>query len=323
MVGTLLKEDSKSLRAVEKLKRDLTGVICNALDDPLTVEVMLNPDGTLWQERLGECSCQIGNLGRARGEAIIKNVASYYDKIATTDCPFIEEVLPLDGSRFAGQLPPIVTAPTFAIRKKPNRIITLDNYVFSGVITKKQRELINQCVENYQNILVVGGTGSGKTTLTNAVIKQMVDNNPNERPIIIEDTGEIQCDAKNFVSYLTTSKTTMADLLRIILRMRPDRVIVGEVRGAEALDLLDTWNVGHAGGIATIHANNPQLALRRLKSCVSRNSDAPADIEAYIADVLDIIIHIEKDEKNSAGRTVSGIMKVTGYQGGSYITENI
>jgi type IV secretion system protein VirB11 len=298
-------------------------VICDALKDPTTVEVMLNPDGSLWQEKLSEKSFQIGTLEWARGEAIIKNVASYYDKIATPDTPFVEEVLPLDGSRFAGQLPPIVTAPTFAIRKKPTRIIALDDYVSSGVLTKDQRVKIDVCVKEHRNILVVGGTGSGKTTLTNAIIKQMVDNDPNERPVIIEDTGEIQCSAKNFVSYLTTSKTSMADLLRIILRMRPDRVIVGEVRGAEALDLLDTWNVGHAGGIATIHANNPLLALRRLKSCVSRNNDAPADIEAYIADVLDIIIHIEKDELNTAGRRVTGIMKVVGYQEGSYLTENI
>lgn len=323
MVNNITICDSTSSRALEKLRRDLGGLICDALEDPTTVEVMLNPDGSLWQEKLSEKSFQIGTLEWARGEAIIKNVASYYNKIATPDTPFVEEVLPLDGSRFAGQLPPIVTAPTFAIRKKPTRIITLDDYVSSGVLTKTQRAQIDVCVEEHRNILVVGGTGSGKTTLTNAVIKQMVDNDPNERPVIIEDTGEIQCSAKNFVSYLTTSKTSMADLLRIILRMRPDRVIVGEVRGAEALDLLDTWNVGHAGGIATIHANNPPLALRRLKSCVSRNSDAPADIEAYIADVLDIIIHIEKDELNSAGRKVTGIMKVVGYQEGSYITEKI
>ena len=252
-----------------------------------------------------------------------KNVASFYDKIATSECPFVEEVLPLDGSRFAGQLPPIVIAPTFAIRKKPSHIISLDKYVSSGVITKKERAIIDKAVAAHRNILVVGGTGSGKTTLTNAVIKQMVDNNPTERPVIIEDTGEIQCKAQNYVSYLTTSTTSMADLLRIILRMRPDRVIVGEVRGSEALDLLDTWNVGHAGGIATIHANNPMLALRRLKSCVSRNSNAPADIEAYIADVLDVIIHIEKDDSNKAGRSISSIMNVIGFENGSYITKNM
>lgn len=125
---------------------------------------------------------------------------------------------------------------------------------------------------------MTGGTGSGKTTLINAIIHEMILINPDERIFILEDTGEIQCTAQNFVQYHTTLDVDMTQLLKTTLRMRPDRILVGEVRGAEALDLLDAWNTGHEGGAATLHANDALSGLTRLESLISRNNHAPAAI---------------------------------------------
>jgi len=252
-------------RAKKKLERDMGPLLMAALNNPKTVEIMLNADGKLWQESLGEGMKCIGTLRTAQAEAIIKTVAGYHGKEVTRVKPIIEGELPLDGSRFAGQLPPIVPAPIFAIRKRAIAIFTLEQYVDAGIMTPTQYEALKSFVANHRNILVIGGTGSGKTTLVNAIINEMVVCDPTERVFIIEDTGEIQCAAENFVQYHTSFDVPMTALLKTTLRMRPDRILVGEVRGAEALDLLDAWNTGHEGGAATLHANNAAAGLTRLK----------------------------------------------------------
>lgn len=234
-------------RAKLKLERDAREILC-ALQDPETVEIMVNADGRIWQEKLGQRIEYIGNLQAAQAEAVIKTVAGFHGKEVTRSNPIIEGEFPLDNSRFAGQLPPVVSSPTFAIRKKAVAIFTLEQYVESGVLSAKHRDVIKDAVRQHRNILVIGGTGSGKTTLINAIIFEMVLNDPDERIFIIEDTGEIQCAAQNSVQYHTTLDVSMTQLLKTTLRMRPDRILVGEVRGAEALDLLDAWNTGHEGG---------------------------------------------------------------------------
>ena len=228
-------------RLLEKLRRDLGSPIINALADPQTIEIMLNADGILWQECLGKKMHTIGRMQASRAEAVMRTIATCLDSTVTRKNPILEGELPLDGSRFAGQLPPIVHAPTFAIRKKASAIFSLDRYVEEKIITARQKDIIANAVRDHRNILVIGGTGSGKTTLTNAIIHQMVEENEDERIFIIEDTGEIQCSAKNFVQYHTTLEVTMTHLLKTTLRMRPDRILVGEVRGPEALDLLMAW----------------------------------------------------------------------------------
>jgi type IV secretion system protein VirB11 len=311
---------SVNARAVEKLRRDLTPVIVEALKDPKTVEVLLNADGGIWQERLGEKMRRIGAMTPQRADAVIKTVAGYHGKTITRLNPLIEGELPLDGSRFAGQLPPVVEAPTFAIRKKAVTIFTLEEYVQAEILTPAQRDAIRSAVIRHQNILVIGGTGSGKTTLVNAIIHEMVQLDPTERICIIEDTGEIQCAAVNKVQYHTTLEVTMTMLLRTILRMRPDRILVGEVRGAEALDLLDAWNTGHEGGAATLHANDEHAALTRLKSLISRNGSAPDDIEPLIGEAVHVVVHIARTE---SGRRIQGIIEIQGYADGRYITRKI
>ncbi|WP_175666654.1 P-type conjugative transfer ATPase TrbB [Burkholderia ambifaria] len=311
---------SVNARAIEKLRRDLGPVVMGALNDPKTVEVLLNPDGTLWQERLGERMCQIGTMTPQRAEAVVKTVAGYHGKTVTRLNPLVEGELPIDGSRFAGQLPPVVEAPTFAIRKKAVAIFTLDQYVEAGIMTREQADAIKAAVKAHKNILVIGGTGSGKTTLVNAVLHEMVVCDSSERFAILQDTSELQCAAANKVEYHTTLEITMTLLLRTILRMRPDRIVVGEVRGPEALDMLDCWNTGHEGGAATLHANDEHAALIRLKGLVTRNDAAPDEIEPLIGEAVHVIVHIARTE---GGRRVQGIIEIQGYENGRYITRSL
>jgi type IV secretion system protein TrbB len=298
-------------RAKRKLERDAREIVF-ALQDPETVEIMVNADGRVWQEKLGQKIACIGNLHAAQAEAVIKTVAGFHGKEVTRFNPIIEGEFPLDNSRFAGQLPPVVTSPTFAIRKKAIAIFTLAQYVEQNIMTLKQCQKIQEAVRQHRNILVIGGTGSGKTTLVNAIINEMVEQDPDERIFIIEDTGEIQCAAENFVQYHTTLDVSMTQLLRTTLRMRPDRILVGEVRGPEALDLLDAWNTGHEGGAATLHANDALSGLARLKSLISRNKAAPSDIESLIGDVVHLVVHISR---TPTGRRVREIIEVQGTKG--------
>lgn len=306
-------------RARKKLERDMGPLMLAALHDPKTVEIMLNADGRLWQERLGEPMQCIGTVRPAQAEAIIKTVAGYHGKEITRGRPLIEGELPLDGSRFAGQLPPIVLAPTFDIRKRAIAVYTLRQYVEKGIMSPGHFDIIRRAAIDHRNILISGGTGSGKTTMINAIINEMVVSAPTERIFIIEDTGEIQCNAENFVQYHTTADVSMTALLRTTLRMRPDRILVGEVRGPEALDLLDAWNTGHEGGAATLHANNAAAGLKRLKSLVTRNEAAPSDIESLIGEVVHLVVHIAR---TSDGRAVQQVLEISGYEDGKYLIKH-
>lgn len=301
-------------RAKRKLERDARDIVF-ALQDPETVEIMVNADGRIWQEKLGQKIICIGNLQAAQAEAVIKTVAGFHGKEVTRVNPMIEGEFPLDGSRFAGQLPPVVAFATFAIRKKAIAIFTLAQYVEQAIMTQQQCQKIQDAVRQHRNILVIGGTGSGKTTLVNAIINEMVEQDADERIFIIEDTGEIQCSAENFVQYHTTLDVSMTQLLKTTLRMRPDRILVGEVRGPEALDLLDAWNTGHEGGAATLHANDALSGLARLKSLITRNKAAPTDIESLIGDVVHLVVHISR---TPTGRRVQEIIEVQGCKGGQY-----
>lgn len=311
--------DSTKNRALLKLERDL-GEILDFLNDKKTVEILLNPDGSIWHEKLGEPMKKVGTLSPSRSESIMKTIAAFHGKELTRKTPILECELPLDNSRFAGQIPPIVTNPSFAIRKKAYSIFTLDQYVQSQIMTERQKNIIKEYIKKHKNILVVGGTGSGKTTLLNAIIHEMVQINPLERIVIIEDTGELQCAAENSVSYHTTIDITMTDLLKTTLRMRPDRILVGEVRGGEALDLLDAWNSGHDGGLGTLHSSSAESGLLKLRNLVTRNEYAPKDIEALIAETVHVIINIVR---TPTGRIINEIIEVFGYKNNQYMIKNV
>lgn len=315
-----MENETTRLRQIEKLRRECGTTFITALEDPQTIEILLNADGNLWQEKLGEGMRIIGTMTPHHAEALLRTVAACLSTTILRENPILEGEFPFDGSRFAGQLPPIVRSPTFAIRKRASSIFTLNQYVEAGIITEQQCVLLREAVRNHRNILVTGGTGSGKTTLTNAIIAEIVQQNPEERIVIIEDTGEIQCSAQNGVIYHTTSEVSMTRLLRTTLRMRPDRILVGEVRGPEALDLLMAWNTGHEGGVATLHANNAMAGLSRLSTLISMSPEAPRSIEPLIAESVHLLVHIVKTDDKS--RKVSEIVSVQGYSEGKWLTRN-
>ncbi len=307
-------------RARRMIERDMGALLVETLNDSRTVEVMLNADGRLWCERLGQGMECLGTFPAARAEAIIKTVAGVHRKEITRQSPYLDGEFPLDGSRFAAQIPPIVTAPTFAIRKRALAVFRLEQYVEQGIMTARQRDVLLTAIKARRNILVVGGTGSGKTTLVNALIDTMMDTFPHLRMFIFEDTAEIQCRADNCVQYHTTVDVTMAKLLKISMRMRPDTILVGEVRGPEALDLLMAWNSGHEGGIATLHANHARAGLSKLALYISMNQDYPKPIEPLIAEAVQVVVHITRC---ADGRRVEDILEVQGYEQGQYITRSL
>ncbi|MBX4558818.1 P-type conjugative transfer ATPase TrbB [Klebsiella pneumoniae] len=312
-------------RAKKKLERDMGPELLAILNDPKTSEIMLNDDGQVWAERLGEGQKHVSSLRAAQAQAIIETVAGYHGKEVNSGNPKIEAEFPLDGSRFAGQLADVTVRgnPAFAIRKRAVSIFTLDQYVENGVMSHRQKDVIVRCIAEEKNILVVGSTGTGKTTLANALINEAVMQFPSTRFIIIEDTPEIQCAAKNAVQYRTTPVETIASHVKTALRMNGDRILVGEVRGEEALDLLVAWNTGHPGGIATIHANKgPLSGLGRFKTLVTMNPKKPDPIEPFIAEAVQVLVHIAVDKKTHV-RKVEDIIEVFGFENGQYMTEII
>jgi len=322
-VGESIEEErhiSKDrLRA--KLQRDCGERVLQAMLDPATVEIVLNPDGKVWQERLGEPMAPIGVLNDYRAIGILKTVAAYHDTTITNLRPHLECEWPLDGSRFAGQIPPIVSQVSFAIRKKAVALYTLDDYVKHQILEAQQADALREAVHGHRNILVIGGTGSGKTTFINALIAEMVKFNSVERFITMEDTAELQCAAVNKVQYYTSLDVGLTSLVKLSLRMRPDRILVGEVRDGSALDLLDAWNTGHPGGAATLHANNALSGLTRLKSLITRNPAAPSEIEPLIAEAVNVVVSISRTAER--GRRVQEVLAVDGFEAGRYITRQL
>ncbi|MFL6735546.1 MAG: P-type conjugative transfer ATPase TrbB [Sphingomonas sp.] len=267
-----------------------------ALADPHVIEVMVNPDGALWLDRLGSGRTETGTLLEAlQVERIIRLVASHARTEVHGFAPIVSAELPphregLAGERFEGLLPPIAPGPCFSIRKPAAKIYRLSDYVDAAILDAELAGLLSLAVAEKRNILVAGGTSSGKTTLANALLAELAERN--ERVILIEDTRELQCAARDTVALRTrTGVVTMAELVRSTLRLRPDRIVVGEVRGAEALDMLKAWNTGHPGGIATVHANGARSALYRLEQLVQ---EAVVTVpRRLIAEAIDLIVFIE------------------------------
>jgi P-type conjugative transfer ATPase TrbB len=238
------------------------------LDDPAIVEVMLNPDGRLWVDRLTEGLAETGQqLSPADGERIVRLVAHHVGAEVHAASPCVSAELPETGERFEGLLPPIVAGPSFAIRKPAIAMFTLDDYVATGIMSDEQAATLREAVAERRNILVSGGTSTGKTTLTNALLAEIA--HEAGRIVLIEDTRELQCRAPNLVALRTKDGVaSLSELVRRALRLRPDRIPIGEVRGPEALDLLKAWGTGHPGGIGTIHAGSAMGALRRLEQLI-------------------------------------------------------
>lgn len=303
-------------RLVRKLQEALGDQICVALDDANVVEIMLNPDGRLFIERLGHGIAAVGEMSSAAAEIVIGSVAHALQSQADDEQPIISGELPIGGHRFEGLLPPVVSRPTFTIRRRASRLIPLDDYVSSKLMTARQADVIRNAIESRLNIVISGGTGSGKTTLANAVISEIVQAAPDDRIVILEDTAEIRCAAENAVALHTSDTIDMGRLLKSTMRLRPDRIIVGEVRDGAALTLLKAWNTGHPGGVTTIHSNSAMSALRRLEQLTAEVSQQP--MREVIGEAVDLIVSIERTGR---GRRVRDVIHVESFDGSRYQTE--
>ena len=308
-------KDSSAERLVTMLSTAVGPHIGELLLDEKVIEVMLNPDGRLWVDRLGKGREFTGHMISGQdAERIIKLVASGTGAEVNQSSPILSAEFPGTGSRFQGILPPVVTAPVFTIRKKALMVFSLEDYVTQGILSHGQKELIREAVRAKKNILIVGGTGTGKTTFANAILDEIAQTG--DRIVIIEDTLELQCSAEDTV-YLRAKEgvASMNDLLRATMRLRPDRIVVGEVRGAEALSLLKAWNTGHPGGCATVHANSARGGLTRLEQLIQ---EAVVTVpKELIAEAVNIVVHIERSGNS---RRISEILQVQGVENGVYLT---
>jgi type IV secretion system protein TrbB len=294
-------------RGVRMLRTAFGPAIAHFLEDPTVVEVMLNPDGRLWVDRLSSGLTETDEILSAQdGERIVRLVAHHVGAEVHAGAPRVSAELPETGERFEGLLPPVVAAPTFAIRKPAVAVFTLDDYVAAGIMNPEQAIALRGAVGARKNILVAGGTSSGKTTLTNALLAEVAKTS--DRVVLIEDTRELQCKAPNLVALRTKDGViSLSDLVRSSLRLRPDRIPIGEVRGAEALDLLKAWGTGHPGGIGTIHAGTALGALRRLEQLIQ---EAVITVpRALIAETINVVAVLSG---RGAARRLAELASVTG-----------
>lgn len=273
-------------RGRRMLRSALGPLIAKWLDDPNVAEVMLNPDGRLWVDRLqGGLAPTSASMSACDAERVVRLTAHHVGAEVHGSRPRVSAELPGGGERFEGLLPPIVASPVFAIRKPARRVFTLADYLAAGVLTAGQAAVLTRAVAERRTILVAGATSSGKTTLVNALLAEMA--RTDDRLVVIEDVRELQCAAPNAVSLRTDGAVSLAELVRSALRLRPDRIVVGEVRGAEALDLLKAWGTGHPGGVGTLHAGSALGALLRLEQLIQ---EAVVTVpRGLIAETIDLV----------------------------------
>lgn len=297
------------VRLADSLAFNCGPIIMDAVRDPDVLEIMLNPDGKIWIEKYGKDQECVGELPIAQSKVLLSLVASALDLVVDAQNPVVEGSFPLDGSRFEGTFPPIVgPGASFSMRKKASKIITLQEYLASGAITEEVIPILDAAILGRKNIVVVGGTSSGKTTFCNGVIHRLDELCPGDRLLILEDTAELQSSARNAVFFLTSdlAKIGMRQLTKVCMRYAPKRILVGEVRDSAALELLKLWNTGHPGGIGTFHADSAFEALERLEELVEEAGVGPK--QKLIGRAVDLIIYMTKTPQNT--RIVSEILQV-------------
>ena len=342
MSNPALIQDEQHQRLEVKLRRELGDQVLRLLDDTLTEDILLNPNGSLWVKRMGHGFSRIGEMPAAQAASALGTIAAWRGTVLNHEHPILETELPIDGSRFEGIVSPVVRRPVFAIRLRPRKIFSLGDYEADGILTDgtdplnqlrrrddfldgvrglKHGEVIRAAVRARKNILVVGSTGSGKTTLVNAILDSLARLTPHDRVISIEDTTELQCLVKNYLDLRAVGNVTMLECLRACMRLKPTRIVVGEVRGAEAHTLLKAWNTGHPGGAATVHANDALSGLIRLESLVAEATSAPQ--QTLIAEAVDLVVFVDEESGVKAGRKVREVLLVTGYSNGNYQVERV
>ena len=334
--------DEQYQRLEVKLRRELGDAVLSMLEDDRTEDIVLNPDSSLWTKRRGSGFSRFGQMPPAQAASAVGTVAAWRGTVLNHEHPILETELPIDGSRFEGIVAPVVRHPIFAIRLRPRKIFTLADYETGGILTDKRdplnglrrrddfpnavrglshAEIIRAAIRARKNILIVGSTGSGKTTLVNAILDALAHLTPDDRVISIEDTTELQCAVSNYLDLRAVGKVSMLECLRACMRLKPTRIVVGEVRGAEAHTLLKAWNTGHPGGAATIHANDAMSGLIRLESLVAEATTAPQ--QALIGEAVDLVVFVDEEPDLQAGRKVREVLLVTGYRDGQYQVERV
>jgi type IV secretion system protein VirB11 len=297
-------------RLCNMMARYLAPVILTALADDDVTEVYVNPqDGRvrLDTHSRGKVDTEV-RLDASRVEMFLNAVAIRNTHTLTIHSPSIQAELPMDvfhGSRLQGFLPPLTVGPCFTLRKRPTTVYSLDHYVQRGLLTERWYTILGEAIETYQNLLIIGGTNTGKTTFANAVLHEIARRCPCDRLVILEDTIELQCTAPDHLALRTAPGTSLAQLVKMTLRVSPNRIIVGEVRDAAALDLLDAWATGHPGGVATFHATDPAGALLRLDRLAQR-ANVPSQA-MLIAEAVNLIVVMAG---GAAGRRVVDLVRV-------------
>jgi pilus assembly protein CpaF len=284
------------------------------LDDSIS-EIMGNPDASWWYERDGILHREkTVSFDAGRLRTGLEVIANQLGKRLDEDNPLLNAQLP-DGSRLAAVIPPVVRpAPALAIRKFTSSHYTVDDLIARGTLTRPLAEFLAEQIRGGKTLLISGGTGTGKTTLLRILADAIPDD---QRIVVIEDTAELRVQKPNILAVECQTDTFKAsisfdDLLKSALRWRPDRIILGEVRGIEARTLLDSFNTGHAGSLATIHANSAEKALHRFANLVMRNHAQTtfSDTEAEIGEAVDFVVHIERQP---GGRAIREVLALRGY----------
>lgn len=306
-------------RNLAKLRREMGEQVRSAMDDPQVVEVMLNPNGSVWTDKLGKGMEYLCDMSDVQALQMLGTIAHMLGTVINANNPKVEGELPGDGSRVEGVIPPIVLHPSFNLRKKASAVFPLSSYVESGRATPEDADILREAVKSRKNILVVGGTGTGKTTFVNAIINEMKLLTPQHRILILEDTAELQCSMDNFVAMRSNDGFSMQDLLKIVMRQRPDRIIVGEVRGKEALDMIKAWNTGHPGGVCTVHANDARAGLLRIEQLISEISQTP--MRELVGEAIDVVAFLIRDPK--LGPKLAELIAVDGVKNNEYIFRDL
>jgi pilus assembly protein CpaF len=293
--------------------------IAHLIEDPTVSEIMVNGTQRVFVERDGVMEMVHGVTLEERSLRVaVKNIARILGDDVSEETPILDARLP-DGSRVAAVFPPCsLGGTTLTIRKFHAQLWACDELVRIGMITDEIVGLVGAALENRDNVLICGGTGTGKTTLLNALARLLPES---DRIVVIEDTAELQFTHPNVVrlearrAHPDTPAVTIRDLLRATLRHRPDRIIVGEVRGGEAFDLLQALNTGHSGSLSTIHANSAELALSRFASCALQSGvDLPyVSLRRLIGESIDFVLHLNR---RRGIRFVSEALRVNGYHSG-------
>jgi Flp pilus assembly CpaF family ATPase len=299
-------QDEQHQRLEVKLRRELGDTVLRLLDDNLTEDIILNPDGSLWVKRMGHGFAKIGEMPAAQAASALGTIAAWRGTVLNHEHPSLDEY-EADGILTDG------TDPLNQLRRH-------DDFL-DGVRGLNHADVIRAAVRARKNILVVGSTGSGKTTLVNAILDSLARLTPHDRVISIEDTTELQCPVKNYLDLRAVGNVTMLECLRACMRLKPTRIVVGEVRGAEAHTLLKAWNTGHPGGAATVHANDALSGLIRLESLVAEATSAPQ--QTLIAEAVDLVVFVDEESSVKAGRKVREVLLVTGYSNGNYQVERV